>query len=105
MIGQRFQFEFKTSSLNSKTSHFDRLRSKKFKFHPPSIHNYLHGLSSFHTHTNLFLLSSRTICLRAHNQEILVSMLVGKIQLIGGWTIESYRYGTSSQPVDVAVLQ
>jgi hypothetical protein len=31
--------------------------------------------------------------------------MVGKIQAIGDWTVESYRHGTSDQLVDVIVLQ
>jgi hypothetical protein len=60
LIGSCFQFEFKTSRLNWKTSRFYHWAPKNSNFvlhHPINIH---YGLSSSHYHTNLFSLSWHT---------------------------------------------
>jgi hypothetical protein len=78
--------KFKFDHLNCKTSSFLSLVlqkiqffSKKFKFCPPSPYKYPHGLTLFHIYFIPFPLSSHAICLRAHREEVLVPIVVGKI--------------------------
>jgi hypothetical protein len=84
---------------------FYRLRLKHQKKLAPSTYKYPHWVE-------LILHSYQLISpLLTHNMFSSTpsgsssSILVGKIQPIGGWTTESYRYGLSDQPVDVVVLQ